>query len=72
MKRKEEEPPTPALDILHAFTTKQVADRCGVHPNTVTDWIKDRKLKAIQFGSRDYRIIGPDLLEFLVSWPKAF
>lgn len=45
------------------FTCDEVAERYGVTVATVWDWIRSKKLAAIDIG-RAYRIKESDLLEF--------
>lgn len=45
------------------LTCQEVADRYGVKPITVWDWIRKKKLPAIKLG-RDYRISPEDLALF--------
>lgn len=45
------------------FTCEEVAERYGVKVTTVWDWIKSKKLAAIDLG-KVYRIKESDLLEF--------
>lgn len=45
------------------YTCEEVAERYGVKVATVWDWIKSKKLAAIDLG-RAYRIKESDLLEF--------
>lgn len=45
------------------YTCAEIAERYGVKVATVWDWIKSKKLAAINIG-RDYRIKESDLLEF--------
>lgn len=45
------------------FTCEQVAERYGVTVATVWDWIRSKKLAAIDIG-KSYRIKESDLLEF--------
>lgn len=45
------------------FTCNEVAERYNVKVATVWDWIKSKKLIAINLG-RTYRIKESDLLEF--------
>lgn len=45
------------------YTCNEVAERYGVKPRTVWDWIRAKKLSAIQIG-RKYRIREDDLKEF--------
>lgn len=43
------------------YTCEQVAERYGVKIATVWEWIREKKLPAIQIG-RSYRIREKDLL----------
>lgn len=43
------------------YTCEQVAERYGVKISTVWEWIREKKLPAIQIG-RSYRIREKDLL----------
>ncbi len=45
------------------FTCDEVAERYGVTVATVWDWIRSKKLAAIDIG-KSYRIKESDLLEF--------
>ena len=45
------------------YTCEEVAERYGVKVATVWDWIKSKKLAAIDLG-RAYRIKESDLTEF--------
>lgn len=45
------------------FTCDEVAERYGVKVATVWDWIRSKKLIAINLG-KTYRIKESDLLEF--------
>lgn len=45
------------------LTCKEVAELYGVKVITVWQWIRDKKLRAVQTG-RDYRILPQDIEEF--------
>lgn len=53
----------PALPQL--LTVPEVAAWVRVSPKTVYRWIKDGKLKALQFGSRLYRVEPDAVRQFL-------
>lgn len=42
------------------FSVEQVADRLGLHPRTVRNYVRDGKLKAVRIG-KQYRIARADL-----------
>ena len=46
------------------YRTEEVAELCQVTTETVRNWIKDKKLKAILLG-QTWRIKRGDLIEFL-------
>jgi len=53
----------PAFEQADFLTPKQVAERFGVHINTVDSWLKAGKLVAEQpYGPRGRRFIRKDLL----------
>jgi excisionase family DNA binding protein len=43
---------------------EQIAQDLQVHPTTVREWIRGKKLKAAKFG-RDYRIKREDYEQFI-------
>lgn len=45
------------------YTCEQVAERYGVKIITVWDWIRKKKLNAINLG-REYRVAEEDLIQF--------
>lgn len=45
------------------YTCEQVAERYGVKIITVWDWIRKKKLNAINLG-REYRVTEEDLIQF--------
>lgn len=45
------------------YTCAQVAERYGVSPLTVREWIRGGMLEAIRLG-RDYRVSEEDLVRF--------
>ena len=46
------------------MTVEQIAQDLQVHPTTVREWIRNKKLKAAKFG-RDYRIKREDYERFI-------
>ena len=46
------------------MTVEQIAQDLQVHPTTVREWIRSKKLKAAKFG-RDYRIKREDYEKFI-------
>lgn len=46
------------------YTTNEVAQICRVTKETVREWIKDNKIKAVKRG-RSYLIAEEDLKEYL-------
>ncbi len=46
------------------LTVEQIAQDLQVHPTTVREWIRGKKLKAAKFG-RDYRIKREDYEQFI-------
>lgn len=50
-------------DVLRFYTVTQVAELLSVTTATVRDWIKDRKIPAIQLD-KQYRISKTDLIAF--------
>ena len=50
--------------IKSQFTVLETASLLGVSPKTVSQWIRDEKLKAIKCG-REYRIGRSDICEYL-------
>lgn len=46
------------------YTVKEVADKLKMKPRTILQYIRDGKLKAINFG-RDYRVTGKVLKEYI-------
>ena len=46
------------------MTVEQIAQDLQVHPTTVREWIRNKKLKAAKFG-RDYRIKREDYEKFI-------
>ncbi len=48
------------------LTVQEVADRLGVHPDTIRQWIRNGELGAIDLGGRaGYRIREQDLERFI-------
>jgi len=48
------------------LTVQEVADRLGVHPDTIRQWIRNGELGAIDLGGRaGYRIREQDLDRFI-------
>jgi excisionase family DNA binding protein len=46
---------------MNLVTIKQAAESLSVHPNTIRNWIKTGKLKAIRFSSKTIRISADEL-----------
>ena len=46
------------------LTCKQVAERYGVGIHTVRDWIKKKRLPALNLGGKAYRVRLSDLTVF--------
>lgn len=56
----------PRVTTSPTLTTKDVADRLGVHPFTVVRWIKAGELPAFQSSTKaPYRIDAADLDAFV-------
>lgn len=64
-----------AVDISklkELLTVKEVCQFFNVHPNTLRNWDKSGKLKAIRIGERkDRRYKKDDLLSFFYGKPKS-
>jgi len=41
---------------MNLVTIKQAAESLSVHPNTIRNWMKAGKIKAIKFGPNTIRI----------------
>jgi excisionase family DNA binding protein len=41
---------------MNLVTIKQAAELLSVHPNTIRNWVKAGKIKAIKFGPNTIRI----------------
>jgi excisionase family DNA binding protein len=59
----------PVQAVPDALTTKQVAERLRVKPDTVRQWIADGKLPAFRVGSR-LRVLGEDVGRMVVEAGK--
>jgi len=46
------------------YTCKQVAERYGVRTDTIWQWIRQNKLKAIKIANRIIRIPEEELIAF--------
>jgi len=52
--------------ISQLLTLKEACEILNCHPNTLRKWDKDRKLKAIRFGSRgDRRYKKEDIIALI-------
>lgn len=49
---------------MKAMTTQEVANECGVHVQTVREWIRTQQLGAEKFGHRTLRIYPSELKRF--------
>ena len=47
------------------FTTSEVADMLGYHPNSVLYWIREGQLKAYRNQSGYFRILEDDMKRFI-------
>jgi len=58
-----------AIDAAHAperlLTTDEVAERLGVHPVTVRNWVRSGALASLRLGHRTRRVTEQDLASFL-------
>lgn len=61
-------PPNPVVEsgsVLEkasdGLSVRQAAEKIGVNPQTIRNWIKSGKLPATQFGEFSYRIAPDDL-----------
>lgn len=55
------------------FSTREIAERLGVHQNTVASWIDKGWLKARKMGpgrNSPHRVASEDLVEFLEEHPE--
>ena len=49
---------------LQWYTTDEVAKMIGIVPETVRDWIRDKKLNAKKLG-REWRVSTADIKELM-------
>ena len=47
------------------LTTAEVAERLGVHPVTVRNWVRSGELPSLRLGHRIRRVSEQDLASFL-------
>ena len=47
------------------LTTDEVAERLGVHPVTVRNWVRSGELASLRLGHRIRRVTEQDLASFL-------
>jgi excisionase family DNA binding protein len=47
------------------LTTDEIADRLGVHPVTVRNWVRSGALASLRLGHRTRRVTEQDLASFL-------
>lgn len=55
---------TPLLGRL--ITTRRAAEMCGVHPNTIREYIREGRLPAYRVGERLIRIDANDVAALIV------
>lgn len=55
--------PQDRSDTPDFLTTREVAQRYGVHPATVRRWVSDGRLPAVRVGPRQLRIRVADLAQ---------
>jgi excisionase family DNA binding protein len=53
------------MDAL--LTTQQVADHFNVHPETVKEWVRKRKLRAVRTPGGQYRYRAEDVRAAIVE-----
>jgi excisionase family DNA binding protein len=53
------------ISQVRLLTVQEVAEWAKVSTKTVYRWISDKKIPAIRFGSRTYRISEKDLINYL-------
>jgi excisionase family DNA binding protein len=58
-------PPPGTWNARNLLTVLEVAEWARVHPKTVSHWIRDGKLEAIQFSPRTFRVPEDALGKFL-------
>ena len=46
---------------MNLLTIKQAAELLSVHPNTIRNWIRAGKIKAMKFGPSTIRIPSEEL-----------
>ncbi len=61
----------PHMDTTQLLTSAQVAERVGVHVNTIGRWVKDGRLAAITLPSGRLRFRPEDVNELLTPSTKA-
>lgn len=48
---------------MNLITITEAAERIGVHPNTIRNWLKSGSLKGYRIGPRFIRIDETELME---------
>lgn len=61
------QPPEGTWNARNLLTVPEVAEWARVHPKTVYRWIREGKLKAIQFGPRTFRVPEDSINKFLLK-----
>ena len=52
-----------AVEEMKLITIDEAAERIGVHPNTIRNWLKAGNLKGYRIGPRVIRIDETELME---------
>lgn len=52
-----------AVEEMKLITIDEAAQRIGVHPNTIRNWLKAGNLKGYRIGPRFIRIDETELME---------
>lgn len=53
------------------LSRREAAARLGIHPNTLTDWIKAGKVPVHQLPGGRYRFDPEELTELMESWRQS-
>jgi len=54
------------------FTTFEISQICGVNPTTVQNWVKGKKLRALQTPGGHRRVRREDLVSFMKEFGMPF
>lgn len=68
MKRISVETKQPTEAKQELLSVSEVSREIGVHPNSVSGWIRSKQLRAVKIGPRLIRVRRSDLEEFLTPY----